>query len=300
MKNYTLRFLCIILILSLFIFSSCKNRELNYITYYNNVNKIDSIYRFKKDTLSVIEEYRKLFRKYAPRNQERIQEYETYIILADKYHKNFGGKKSLYKLIPLIAPYDRKYKDFYSLYKRHGIDSMEVRQKIAKWRKSLNKQLVDSFTIAFIRDQQEGRGNFELMRKNDKKNARLLKWTFENYGYPSLQKISFDGNKGIFMPMANLLSHMPGSEHYPYFEKKILEYVKSGECPPYDYATMVDRQYLQFIKKDIPYGVYRGHGDIKDSVKTNYNRRSIGLPGLKHTRIITKDFFINLKKKKLH
>ncbi|RTZ48486.1 hypothetical protein EJ377_13190 (plasmid) [Chryseobacterium arthrosphaerae] len=34
-----------------------------------------------------------------PKNQDRINEYENYIRLADQHHKNFGGKKSLYRLI---------------------------------------------------------------------------------------------------------------------------------------------------------------------------------------------------------
>lgn len=296
MRKFPFRYF-LYFIISLFIFS-CKNRDLNYITYYNKVNEIDSIYRFQKDTLSVIKQYRKLFRKYPPKNQDRIEEYATYIVLADKYNKNFGGKKSLYKLVPLIAPKNKKYKDFYCLYQKHGIDSTEVKEKVAQWKKSLNKKLVDSFTILFIRDQEKGRSDVSLMKINDKRNAELLKWTFENYGYPSIQRIGLWGNKEILLPMSSLLSHMSFSEYYPYFEKKILEYVKSGDCPPHDYATMVDRHYLQVLKKDIPYGVYRGHDDIQDSTKINYNRRSIGLPGLKHTRAITKDFFKQLKNKK--
>lgn len=299
MKNISANFLCALLAV-IFLFYSCKNRNINYITYYNKVNEIDSIYRFKKDTLFVIKEYQKLFRKYPPKNQERIEEYATYITLADKFHKNFGGKKSLNKLLPLIAPYNNTYRDYFGLYQKYGIDSMEVRQKIAQWKKGLNKRLVDSFTIAFIRDQYEARSEFSTskMEITDKENVELLKWTFENYGYPSMQKIGLIGNNGVFMPMINLLSHLAGSEDYPYLEAKLLGYVKSGDCRPREYAEIVDRHYLQIKKQDAPYWFYTGHSIVKDSIVVNRNRRNIGLPGLKHSRAITKDFFKELELKK--
>ncbi len=281
----------IIFIFLFILFSSCKSKELNYITYYNKVNEIDSIYRFQKDTLAVIKQYKKLFRKYPPKNQERIQEFDTYIKLSDKYHKNFGGKKSLYKLLSLVAPYDNEYKELLWLYKKHGIDSLEVKNEIARWKRGLNKRLVDSFTVAFIRDQEEGRSNILIMQKNDQKNAELMKWTFENYGYPSLQRIGIVGNNDVFMPMLTFFSHMSGSKYYPYFKSKLLEYVKSGDCLPRDYATMVDRYNLQFGKEDILYGYYTGNKTIFDTVKINHNRKTIGLPSMKHSAKIAKDFF---------
>ena len=274
----------------LFNLTSCRTKELNYITYYNKVNEIDSIYRFKKDTIKVIKEYKKLFNKYPPRNQERIDEFKTYIVLSDKYQKNFGGKKTLYKLIPLVAPYGEEYKDLFDLYKKYGIDSLQIKNEIVKWKKNLNKRLVDSFTIAFIRDQQEGRSNATIIQQNDKKNAQLMKWTFENYGYPSLQKIGILGNDDVFMPMLTFFSHMSASEYYPYFKTKLLEYVKSGDCLPRDYATMVDRHNLQISKEEIIYGYYNDYKSVIDTLKINRNRKTLGLPSIKHNTKIAKDF----------
>ncbi|WP_394674579.1 hypothetical protein [uncultured Chryseobacterium sp.] len=274
---------------------SCTHKPLNYITYYNGVNEIDSIYRFKKDTLKAIKQYKKLFKKYPPKNQERIQEFETYITLSDRYHKDFGGKKTLYKLIPLIAPYGEEYKNYFSLYGKHGIDSLTVKNEVAKWKRNLNRTLIDSFSIAFIRDQQDHRNNVELMELNDNKNAKLLKWTFENYGYPSLQKIGLIGNNDVFMPMLTLFSLMSGSEYYPYFKTKLLEYVKSGDCLPRDYATMVDRHHLQFSKEEILYGYYIGNSTHLDTLKINRNRKMLGLPSMQHSARIRQDFMAELK-----
>ncbi len=290
------------LIIFVFILSACKNRNLNYITYYNKINAIDSIYRFQKDTLSVIKQYKKVFRQYPPKNQERINEYENYIRLADRFHKNFGGKKSLYKLIPLVAPnwkYKKEDSSFIQLYQKYGIDRNEIEHEVSQWKNKLNQKLADSFAVAFKRDQNSRiHANYQDITKNDKKNAELLKWMFENYGFPSMQKIGL-WNGDFFMPSGPLLLHMADYEEYhQYFKTRILEYVKSGECPPRDYAAMIDRYYLHVIKKEIPYGIYVGYEGIKDSASVDRNRKSIGLPSLKHAQAITKDFFKKIKKEK--
>lgn len=279
----------IYLLTIIFIALSCKSND--YITYYNKVNEIDSLYRIASQPEKAIKQYRKLFRKYHPKNQERIKEYETYIKLADQHHKNFGGKKGLYKLIPLIAPYEGSYGSYFGLFQKYGIDSSEVKQKIADWKKGLNKILVDSFSIAFTRDQAEGRRNPQLMEKNDRINAQLLKWTFENYGYPSVQKIGLIGNDGVFMPMHPLFSHMIDEKEYLYFKAKMVEYIKSGDCIPKDYANMVDRHNLQISKEGILYGIYPSYDAIVDTIKANQERKKIGIPSIQHSSKITKDYF---------
>lgn len=271
----------------LLLFSSCRNSKVNYITYYNKVNEIDSIHRIAGKPQKAIRKYRRLFREYDPKNQEWIEEYETYITLADQYHKNFGGKKSLYKLITLVAPYGKDYKKLYPFCQKYGIDSLEVNQKVVDWKKNLNKALVDSFSIAMMRDQEGRPQNIVLVNKNIEKNADLFFWTFKHYGFPDGQKIGRLGNDNIFIAMPTLLSHMIGSEKYPEFKKKIFEYVKSGECSPRDYALMSDT-----------YDMYRNTAarfnyrhQSQDSLQINRNRKSIGLPSLKHIAKIRKDKF---------
>lgn len=274
-----------ILVLSLFVLFSCKK---NYIVYYNRVNEIDSIYRLANNPNLAVKEYRELFKEYDPKNQEWIEEYSTYISLADKYEEDFGGKKSLYKLIVLIAPYDKKYKKYLSLFSKYGVDSIEVKQKITDWKKGVNRQLIDSFSIALARDQKGRPFDTIEVRRNIEKNAHLFKWTFENIGFPSKDKIGSG-------PMLTLISHMSESKTlYPYLETKILEYVKSGECPPLDYSMMIDG--YQFTPgKNTYYGMGRTFLKKIDSAAINRHRKNIGLPSLKHAAIIKKDFFKKLK-----
>lgn len=291
----------VFIFVSFFILISCRNNKVDYIAYYNSVNSIDSTYRIKNDTLTAIKRFKKLFRKYEPRNDERMEEYENYIKFSDKYNKNFGSKKSLYKLIPLVAPYwkfKREDSDFFKLYKKYGIDSISVEQKVVEWKKTLNKQLIDSFRIAFIRDQAIDPRTDQQSPDNFRKNAELLKWTLNNFGYPSMQKIGLETEDAVFMPMFIYLNHMAQTEDYEYFKTKLLEYVKSGDIPPRDYAEMVER-YVQINHLKPVYGVKSTDEEIKkDSVNINHNRRLIGLQSIKVRRKITKEFLKhNIKKK---
>jgi len=258
---------------------SCKSR--NYIAYYNKANSIDSIYTINRDTIAFIKRYKKLFKRYnPPQSNGGFSKYETYIIFSDKYSKKFGGKKSLYKLLDLVAPFNEHYKTLFPLCEKYGIDNLDVEQKIASSKSNMNKQLIDSFSVAFVRDQKEERSDSMTMLKNDRKNARLLKWTIENYGYPSPQKIGITGNDSVFMPMRTFLSHMSSvPEYYPFFKDALLKYIKSGECSPQEYATMVDR-HERDNNQEILYDEY--FGDFSDTLKVNRNRRNIGLRSINY------------------
>jgi len=269
----------------------------NHITYLNRVNEIDSIYRFKKDTLLALTMYDALFKEFPPHNSYMINEYQSYIVLSNMVNRDFGGKKSLYKLIPLIAPnwkYNKMDKDLLKLYKKYGIDSLEVEGEIGKWKRSLNKRLVDSFSIASLRDQEKNRRDGQLQRLNDKKNRELLTWTFNNYGYPSVQKIGIWGNNDVFMPMNSILNHIGGSssEDYIYFRDKILEYIKLGDCNPEDYAYMVDKRAGSDNMGSV-YGVLYFNKSKTDTIVINRNRKKIGMPSLQHSKKILEDFLKN-------
>lgn len=273
-------FTIFILALVSFITSSCNS----YITYYNKANNIDIKFKDNQDTIAFIKRYDKLFRKYnPPKSNFAFKKYETHIVYADKYNKNFGDKKSLYILLDLVAPYNEHYKTLFPICAKYGIDSLSVEQKIEISKKAMNKRLIDSFSVAFYRDQGNGQGRSDslTMVKNDRLNAILLKWTIENYGYPSPQKIGMTGNDGVFMPMKSLLSHLGGNvpEYQTYFKKSLLKYVKSGECSPSEYATLVDRHERE-NNREIIYGEY--FWNFSDLKKVNRKRRSIGLKRLTH------------------
>lgn len=290
-----------LLILLILMLISCKIKNFNYIDYYHETLCIDSVYRFHKDTLATIKNYKKLFRKYGPHNQERLREFETYIYLSHKLNKNFGGKKSLYKLIDMITPYKQRYTD-YSFFKKYGIDSLEVENRFLKREEKYNKTLIDSFRVAIYRDQSTRKIEYNNETKiADLKNINLFKWTLQNYGFPSTEKVgSIDlwYAKSFYYSM--FIHFHDYEEEYQFLEKELLKYIKSGECNPYVYAAMVDRHYKTYIDKTKSlYYVYPAAHEEKhiDSIRIDKNRNKIGLPSLKHTRLIPSDRLQILKLK---
>ena len=283
MKNVTntISFCAILLIF----FTSCKSKKVDYTQYYNKIYAADSIMRFENDTIKALKKYRKIFRQYEPiKHDNRINEFETFIVLSDQFNRNFGGKKSLYKLVKLTSPeweFKKRDKGFIELNRKFGIDSLTIEKEVNIWNKSTNKTLIDSFKIAFARDQIGRPENMGLVKKNVDKNARFLIWTFENHGFPSIQKIGW-------FPLPTFLTHMIESDKYPYFKNKIVAYVKSGECNPRDYAMMVDYNISLIQKRDSTYYGFNGNL-IKDSAFVNRNRKEIGLPSLEHNTKIRKD-----------
>lgn len=279
------------LIFVILLFVSCKTKKFNHIVYYNKVNGIDSVFRFEKDTMVTIKNYKKLFRKYNPRNQERMREFETYILLSHLKNKNFGGKKSLYKLIDLITPYKIWYKD-YSFFKLYGIDSLKVVKQIKLREQKYNKILNDSFQVAYHRDQHFRKDGYDtLTRINDLKNIELMKWTLKNYGFPSPEKIGplKTGYEDIIFV---LLAHVHDYDGYHFYKKELYKYVKTGSCNQRYYAMMIDR-YIAFhgdsTSSDYGSKVSTYETFPYDTIRIDKNRKLLGLMGMKHYSKVPKD-----------
>lgn len=293
LRNFVWIFLVLIFI------TSCKTREKNYITYYQKVVEIDSIYRLANQPKKAVNKYKKLFRKYEPKNQEKIEEYATYIELADKYNKNFCGEKSLKKLIHLVAPYahENGHKRYYDLFQKYGIDSAEVEREIAIWRSGLDKELIDSFSIAMERDQTPllaAERDLRLIELSHKKNFQLLKWAFENRGYPSLQRIGLKGNHEQNFHFRVLYINLSGINEYEYLKNKLFEFVKSGDCPPEDYATLIDHHENR-NKRRVHYLMNANDDGSIDSAFVNKNRKELGIPSIIHAVKIRQDFWKKMK-----
>src|SRR5690606_27105889 len=143
----------------------------------------------------------------------------------------------------------------------------------------LNKELIDSVSIAMKRDAISVLEADDSLRDlNDRKNMELLKWTFKNYGFPSQQKLGYANEISMGVLLLNLGSSNIDEKDYEYLENKVLEFVKSGDCPPDYYAKMIDNSEL-YIK---PYGKFLGFTDVVDTLWVNKNRKSIGLPSIDH------------------
>jgi hypothetical protein len=293
MKNFVFIFYTI-----LFLCFSCKSKPTNFIAYYNETLVADSILRIAKDTVKAQKIFQHNFRKYGIHNQESIKEYETYILISYKLEKNFGGKKNLYKLIDLITPYKKIYDD-YSFFKLYGIDSVEIENRYKIVEKKYNQIVIDSFKVARFRDQFYRKDGFnEQTRIADLKNIKLFKWCFENYGFPSVKKVgsldSLPNNSFYGVMFIHFISY---PEEYKYLEKELPKYIKSGECNPYSYAAMVDRQNIAIKKTKSFYNIRTDFRDLTklDSLEINRNRKLIGLPSMNHANAIQYNYKQKLK-----
>lgn len=108
-----------------------------------------------------------------------------------------------------------------------------------------------------------------------------------------MQKIGLLGDNDRLLSMGTMLNHMSNVKEYPYLKTKLLEYVKSGDCPPRDYIEMVDR-FTEIRNLESEYGL---KGDILDTVKINRNRKLIGFPSYDHWKKITKDYWKSEREK---
>lgn len=279
----------IILLFSALIVWSCKAREVNYIPYYQQVVEIDSIYRMADKPKVAIRKYRRLFRKYEPKNGEFYREYSKYIMLADRYGKNFGGEKSLKKLIRMES-FDVYWRHrFKPLLDKYKIDSIEMEKEYWFWRKGLNQELIDSFSLAMkrreIANDLEGIVSMENIKKVDSLNSELLNWTFKKYGYPSRKLIGNFKNDSVFIDLSLLIGYSTYTADYDLsFLKELFQYVRTGDYPVKDYAELID--ILRFNENQpTKYGMFFPHSLFEEPLDSNQidrNRKKIGLPSLKH------------------
>lgn len=279
-------------------FLSCKQQDLNYIVYYQKVNEIDSVYKLANKPKEAAKQYKKLFRKYEPKNQDLMQEYGNYITLADQHNIKFKRKKSLKKLIHLLAPGQHHdwQRPYYPLFNKYGIDSLKVKWEMAIWESNLNKVLLDSFSVAMERDQAPRIAkDYDLVELNNEKNFELLKWTFENFGYPSREIIGLKGNRGRDIHVSTIILNQFATKDYEYLKNELIKYVKSGDLEPTSYASFIDR-YEVLKERGVIYGERLSFEDVLDTIQIDKNRKNIGLPSMKHTRILINMKHNDLKK----
>lgn len=285
MKNYKIHFLTICLIV--LCFGACKNTNsnCNYINYYNESRVIDSLFLAKKDTLQTIASYKKLFSSYEPKNINQSKEYETLVkLIALKSNDNI--KDNLMTLVKINAPiwkYTKKDKVLLEAYKKNNIDSSTIANHITKW-DNTNSVLLDSLRIVFKRFQKSE--NPDVFTKDDELNEKFLTSTFKKYGYPSSAKITSWYNENEYVPISQLLFRMTLSPNFKSFRDRILEYVKSGDCSPQDYAEMIDK-YNSENNLEPSYGFFIKNIPIKDTLAINKNRKLIGIQKIQDQKILT-------------
>lgn len=262
------------------IFSCSSLKKENYFSYYPKVYEADSLMLFVKNKELAFKKYKQIFKTYPPKNTDDYEEYENYIKLGFELNKNFGERKSLENLINLNAGWWKYKKDdsvLNKIYAKYSFDENQINSIISKWNSGLNQSLVDSVSLIKKRDQLY-RGKKE-QDKLDKINENSLIYIFENYGYPNYNKIGVFNSDNKNLNLISVINHMSNSSNYDYFEKKLFEFVKNGECDPIIYAMFIDRK-QSLTNSEMQYGVWTNK--ISDTIAINKNRKSIGLPSFQY------------------
>jgi hypothetical protein len=297
MINFTIRFLLIIITIS--IFYSCKSTinnkketEINYIPYYLKVYEADSLYLVKNYTKSY-QILDSLFKIYEPLNLESYKEYETYISCAFQLNKKIDYKKMILHSIENLGTNTKniKYDTLFNIaFKNTNIPKEELDLHTKKYRTSLNYKLRDSIKQICIDDQKARRNSTfsEEIRKHDSINERKLKKIFESYDYPSEKLIG-----GYYIDSTNVnlnvvYLHTNHDFRINFLLPRIFRAVKLGKAYPEEYTESYDR-YLEVTTGKQLYGSYnlrreKQFTEFVNPKKIDSIRKSVGLPHLKYNK----------------
>lgn len=272
-----------------FLLFSCKTgfthiggKNANYIPYYIKVYEADSLFLSEnyRGSYKILDS---LFKKYEPINLPEYNEYTTYI--ACSYilkEKNLSKKiKKGYSKFNNLGLWHKNYKVIYK-----GLDSIlnnnEVLSAKNKYSENIDFKLRNKI-ISMIHNDQESRKNkdfkkMELLTINHEKSLDSI---FKIHGFPIKEKIGF-GLNGESIHFNILLLHLNPSKRNSLISF-LKENVINGKYSPDEFATVVDREYLE-KSNEMYYGQYQneGLGYVKDAINVNQRRKIIGLPTLEY------------------
>lgn len=268
-------------------------KEVNYIPYYLKVYEAKGLFEQGNYERS-FEILDSLFRKYEPLNQFMVDEYKTYLQLAYLSSNKHIFPKALIKGIEEYGLSDLVFENdsiMNLVYKESGLDSVQYTTHWSRYLDKINFGLRDTIKEMVKRDRFKNREDWDTpegarrLDSIDSINSVLLKYIFEEYGYPGESVI---GNGAIALKreespisvvISGVLLHTRDSIRQAYFLPKMLEFVKQGKAPPLFYARMVDQLEVYHQRPQV-YGTYT-NVMVKDSSKLDGLRKSIGLPPIK-------------------
>jgi len=291
---------CIALIFTIFLLMSCKTKHvtqkeksLNYIPYYLQVYKADSLFLTKnhKQSYDILD---KLFKRYKPLNQDLYYEYETYVKSATILDKKINYKNSIEKLVGEFGKnklsFVGDYKDsiLAEAFQKSKLKDTQFDSLKEKYAKSKNILLRDSIIKMAEIDQMYRYG--ESYVKNAKKidsieniNEHKLIYIFNNYGYPGYNIIGNPMMRGKRekIDIGAIIIHMADRENSQWIKEKLLEFIKQGRCSTYNYAALIDREKLNKKEKQV-YNVFSKNEMSEDIKQVNKERKKVGMPTIEY------------------
>jgi hypothetical protein len=273
-----------------------NGKEVDYIPYYLTVYKAKDLYESHKEIecFNVLDD---LFKKYDPIETYMVYEMDMYCKLANKL-KRYDGLK---RIIPIMItkygrkPYEEKYGDeWQEIIINSGYSKVALMDYYTQYLEKINYALKDSIVEMYHSDQRyrkqvTNETNWAKIDSIDSNNAAVLNKIINKYGYP---RESLIGGMEIENPvkpnyMATVLMHVDAEVFLMSLQKALYDEIKNGNCPPYVYASIIDRLKLvgKYNMAGYPYYGTYDNRPVHDTLEANIARESIGLPKLK--RVLT-------------
>lgn len=256
--------------------------DVNYIPYYSQVYKADSLFltnNFQK-SYNILDS---LFQKYEPHETENINEYSTYIACSvltgntdnietkiRKGYSKFGG-------IGITHP---KRDSIGKVLIKYNLLTIEEKRNLRKeYFKQFDPVLRNRIERMFKEDEaaRVPELDYVTMRFYQKKHKKEIKEIIAKYRYPDYQVI---GSTGSFeeLPVNFMIIFMHQKDSFKKkYLKMLYDNMVNGKLAPEEYAIIVDRTYLE--KKKSIYGTII-QPELTYPKKLDSIRATIGLPNV--------------------
>ncbi|MDR2235239.1 MAG: hypothetical protein LBE92_03870 [Chryseobacterium sp.] len=271
-----------------FLFSgiiSAQSKGSDYIPYYAEIYKADSLFMLKKydESYPIMDQ---VFQKYKPVNVWFVDASRNYLVSKSKVSQvdykdieNYLRQKAydtnaVFKdkeIVEILEKFNLKKEDIQAIVKENiRTINWPVREELAQ----------------MTRDDQKVRTaikNNDSIVQTDRKHSERLKEIITMYGFPG-KKVTGEylvegQHSGISLEL--LFNHMSYNGDYKYFKQILPEFIKKGSCSPFIFATMEDRR-NEIENKAPDYYVIAAVPPDADRKEINRKRRLIGMPSLEY------------------
>lgn len=260
-------------------------QELNYIPYYLEIYKADSLMVMKKDE-EAFQKLDSLFKIYPPINQERYSEILNYILLSEKLKKNINAKPYLESLIKDwgVTVKELKRENALTQILKNNFSDTELLALEQQHHENIDWEYRKILKEMSIIDQSSRSKQEEPQVDED--NIRKLIHLIRTKGYPDIPTVGRIGNEKIMLPV--MYHHFARADEYKEFRELLLENIKKGKATPFEmkmltlgkYELVYQQKYFEQTTRD----TIRSRGITTHYPKDTFKirRRNIGLPSLEY------------------
>ncbi|KMQ58635.1 hypothetical protein ACM46_21690 [Chryseobacterium angstadtii] len=262
-------------------------QEVNYIPYYLEVYKVDSLMLVKKDE-EAFQKLDSLFRIYQPKNQVASSEILNYVLLAEKLKKNIDTKKYIQSLIkdwgiPVKelkkeTALTQTLQNIFSDTELLSLEQQHIKNIDWEYRKILKEM--------FVADQKSRSKQDEPQVDED--NIKKMLHLIKTKGYPDIPTVGRIDLERIMLSVMYL--HFARADEYKEFRALLFENLKKGKATPIEmkqfmlgkYNLVYQQNYFEQTTRD----TIRLRGITTNYPKDTFNirRRNIGLPSLEYEK----------------